>query len=172
MQMRKIDTVEELFPILDRIGDFKNSLHPNLRGWVNSMGLYVQLNIIGTHEHLTAGGKYRKYFHATRDIASEGALEAMFSDDISQWKLKNYDWQTWDKRFVHLVEPTFEIAFVLARDGEQSLPKIVGTVDHFKSTGEWLGIYPNQCISCGESISYWLHFSCGICPNCGSKVRD
>ena len=43
MSVKRISKVEELFPALYEIGEKKNTLPMELRGWVNILDLYVKL---------------------------------------------------------------------------------------------------------------------------------
>ena len=45
------DELEELLNKLETIGDIKNSLPLNARGWCNSLGLYVQLSKRNRHRN-------------------------------------------------------------------------------------------------------------------------
>lgn len=201
MGVKIFSKVEELFPALYEIGEHKNRLPVELRGWVNILGLYVQFwdEYPGTDfkESLAAGGKYRKYFYATcyYDL-SEGTQElpekmvsASFGD-FSQWKIKKFDHQVWEKRFAYLIEPTAEIAWYLSipdKDNPmrtygskgdvekykmQLLPKLDNAIKHFQSTGEWIGLHNHKCMSCGEDVSWWAYFHCEPCPHCSGKLRE
>lgn len=181
MLVNKVSSVDELFIALDHIGMWKNHLPVKLRDWVNVLGLHVQRGLLfpGTdaQDYLSAGGKFRKYFYATcdYDLSDEKHTEIMASaitGDFNHWKVKKLDQEVWEKRFAHLVEPTCEIAFYLSDDKGQSLPKLMDVVNHFKSTGEWLGLYDNKCISCGQSVLWWDYFCCKPCPHCEGKIRD
>ena len=167
MSVKRISKVEELFPALYEIGSNKNMLPIELRGWVNTLELYVQLRYVqlltSSIESLVAGGKYIGYFSATCDYpldrnGAETMIAPMFGD-FSNWKIKKFDQQVWERRFAHLVEPTSEIARYLSiPDKEnplrtygsksdiekfktQSLPKLVNAVKHFRLTGEWVGLH-------------------------------
>ncbi len=188
--IEKVASIEKLFPLLESIALNKNSLPLELRGWVNILGLYVQSGLVGTEEHLSAGGKYKKYFHAfcKYTLDSESDADKMVSTmmgDFSRWEVKKFDRTTWEERFAHLVEPTFEIVWYVAvstsedaiwKEGEsfteQSIPKLMNVVNHFKSTREWLGLYNNQCATCGRRVNFWKYFSCSPCPHCGGKIRE
>ncbi len=177
MSVRKISSVDELFPALYHIGKNKNFLPTNLKGWVNVLGLYVQTGLVRRWEYLAAGGKYKRYFYATCEFTLHGnedseIMASTITGDFSHWQLKGFDKKIWEERFAHLVEPTCEIVWYLDDKKEQSIPKLKKTVNHFKSTGEWISLYDNQCISCGRSVSWWNYFNCNPCPYCGDKIRD
>jgi hypothetical protein len=196
--VRRISEVEELFPALYSIGEYKNQLPMELKGWVNILDLHVQLKytqlITTSIETLVAGGKYVGYFAATCDyLPDRGEAETMVNTmfgDFSNWKIKKFDQQVWEKRFAHLVEPTAEIAWYLAvpdktnpmriyGDSEDIekykrllLPKLDNAVKHFQATGEWIGLHNHKCMNCGKDISWWAYFHCEPCPHCSGKVRE
>ncbi len=206
MLTRKISNIEELFPALYEIGEHKNWLPIELRGWVNVLGLYVQLRNIQTFtttiESLVAGGKYIGYFSATCEYPIDSNMSEAMIDNLSEimvapmfgdfthWKIKKFDQQVWERRFAHLVEPTSEIVwYIFLRDNNnlmktsgskndidkfktQSLPKLVNAVEHFQSTGEWIGLYENKCMSCGKNVSWWPYSHFEPCPHCSGKIRD
>ena len=181
MLINKVSSVDELFPALHHINIYKEGLPSQQRGWVNVLGLYVQGGLLfpgeDAQEYLAAGGKFRKYFYATcdYDLNDEKHTEVMASSllgDFSHWMVKKFDREVWEKRFAHLVEPTCEIVFYLSDEKGQSLPKLTDVVNHFKSSGDWLGLYDNKCISCGQSVSWWKYFCCEPCPHCDGKIRD
>jgi len=163
MSVKRISKVEELLPALYEIGTNKNRLPKEVRGWVNILGLYVQLRytdlLTSSIESLVAGGKYIGYFSATCDYPLDrNGAETMIAPafgDFTNWKIKKFDQQVWERRFAHLVEPTYEIGrylFIPDRENRfriydveeyktQWLPKLVNAVKHFRSTGEWIGLY-------------------------------
>jgi len=194
-----ISNLEELLPALYDIGNDKNMLPVELRGWVNALGLYVQtwLDYPGQdcRESLAAGGKYRKYLYATcyYDLSDGKHTDKMVAagfGDFNHWNIKKFDREVWEKRFAHLVEPTREIAWYLSTPDKQnslkaygsksdiekfkkqSLPRLINAVNHFNSTGEWIGLHDHKCMSCGQSISWWTYFHCDPCPHCSGKVRE
>jgi len=195
MSVRRIGKVEELLPALYEIGTNKNRLPMAVRGWVNVLGLYVQLRymnlITSSIESLVAGGKYIGYFSATCDYPSDSkeyakTMIAPAFGDFSNWKIKKFDQQVWERRFANLVEPTYEIARYLftphkeigTRDitvdeyKTQWLPKLVNAVNHFKSTGKWVGLHNFKCLSCGKGVSFWTYLNSEPCPHCSGKVRE
>ncbi len=198
MSVKRISEVKELFPALYEIGNHKNMLPMELRGWVNVLDLYVQLRYVqlltSSIESLVVGGKYIGYFSATCDYpldrnGAETMIAPMFGD-FSKWKIKKFNQQVWERRFAHLVEPTSEIAWYLSipdkenpmrtygskNDVEkykiQLLPKLDNAVKHFQSTGEWIGLHNHKCLSCGQGVSWWTYFHCEPCPYCSGKVRE
>ncbi len=194
MSVRRISKVEELFPALYEIGSKKNELPTELRGWVNILGLYVQLRytdlLTTSIESLVAGGKYIGYFSATCDYPPDRngyakIMGATMFGDFSNWKIKKFDQQVWERRFAHLVEPTYEIArYLCIPDIEnafrtydieeykiQWLPKLVSAVNHFKSTGKWVGLHNFKCLSCGKGVPFWTYLNSEPCPYCSGKVR-
>lgn len=194
MLVRKVSSVDELFPTLYNIGRDKKLLPTKLRGWVNILGLYVQsqLEFPGQdcRDSLAAGGKYRNYFYATcdYDLSDEKHTELMMSagfGDFSHWKLKKFNQTVWGDRFAHLVVPTFEIGWYVSgctsedaslKKGvsftEESVPKLMKVVNHFNSTGEWVGLYKHSCASCGQRVSLYSYFFDKPCLYCGGKIRD
>ncbi|MFH1381545.1 MAG: hypothetical protein ABIH70_01480 [Chloroflexota bacterium] len=181
MLVGKISDVGELFPALHHIAENKNNLSMQVRGWVNILGLYVQSDLVFVGDemqvYLAAGGKFRKYFYAVCHYALDGDKDAeiMASTmmwDFSHWKVKKFNEEVWEKRFAHLVLPTCEIAWCLATEKNYSPRKFMDVVNHFKSTGEWLGLYDNKCPSCGQNILWWDYFCCKPCPHCGQKIRE
>jgi len=198
MSVRKISKPEELFPALYEIGNHKNMLPVELRGWMNVLELYVQLRymdlLTSSIESLVAGGKYVGYFSATCDYpldrSGDKAMVASVSGDFSKWKIKKFDQQVWEKRFAHLVEPTAEIAWYLSIPDKENpmrtygskddiekykmqlLPKLENAVKHFGSTGEWVGLHENKCMSCGQSVSWFTYRFCEPCPHCSGEVRN
>jgi len=192
-EIEKITTVDRLFPSLYHIGMYKNLLPIELRGWVNILGLYVQLDLVGNRECLAAGGKYKRCFYAiceyTLSEKDSDIMASTLTDDFSHWKVKKFDQKVWEKRFAHLVEPTCEIVWYISAEREdmlhryetsgirgdfkeKSLPKLMDVVNHFNSTEEWLGLYSHQCASCGQRIAWWKYFCCEPCPHCGGKIRE
>ena len=195
MSVKRISKVEELLPALYEIGTNKNRLPTELRGWVNVLGLYVQLRykdlLTSSIESLVAGGKYIGYFSATSDYPpdSDGYAKTMIAPafgDFSNWKIKKFNQLVWEKRFAHLVEPTYEVGrYLFIPDMENRfriydveeyktlwLPKLVNAVNHFKSTGKWVGLHDYKCLSCGKGVSFWTYLNSEPCPHCSGKVRE
>ena len=90
------DELEELLDKLEAIGNTKNELPLNARGWCNSLGLYVQLREMANMTRLQAGGKNHSQIDAWRD----------YLESSTEWKVKKYNPGDWEK----LVNPTFDIA--------------------------------------------------------------
>lgn len=87
--------LEESLDKLENIGNIKNELPLNARGWCNSLGLYVQLKVKGGLSRLQAGdSKNRSQIDAWQDYSSLG------------WKVKKYNPGDWEK----LVDPSLDIA--------------------------------------------------------------
>ena len=93
--------MHELSSTLALIALYKSWLPSNLRGWVNILGLHVQERKSGRWTRLQAGGSLRSYL----DVWREGD---------GDWQVKKFDAETWERRFAHLVEPTYEIAEFLS----------------------------------------------------------
>ena len=102
-EVPKVDDVEVLLGILGEVGTIKLNMPFTRRWWLNELGLYVQLRYAAGQGRLRAGGKYKSYFDAW---GTEG-------EDFNLWEVKKYDKETWNRRFAHLVWPTYEIAIFL-----------------------------------------------------------
>ena len=197
MSVKRISNVDELLPALYFIGMHKNDLPTELRGWVNILDLYVQLRYVEllatSMDSLIAGGKHRGYFSATCDYPQDRngygkTFLATMAGDFTSWKIRKFDQQVWEKRFAHLVEPTAEIAWYLSIPDKENpmrtygsksdiekykiqlLPKLENAVNHFQSTGEWVGLHNHKCINCGKGVSWWIYFHSEPCPYCSGKV--
>ena len=198
MSVKRISDVDELLPALYFIGTHKNELPAELRGWVNILDLHVQLRYVEllttSSDNLLAGGKLRAYFSATCDYPQDRSgygktLIAPDFGDFTSWKIRKFDQQVWEKRFAHLVEPTAEIAWYLCVPDKQNpmriygdksdiekykiqlLPRLEEAVQHFQSTGEWIGLHDHKCMSCGHAVNWWTYFDSEPCPHCFGKVR-
>jgi len=121
----KVEVTDELEEILDKlesIGNIKNELPLNTRGWCNSLGLFVQLREKGGLSRLEAGDdKYRSQIDAWRDYSFE-------------WKVKKYNPGDWEK----LVNPTLDIAGWLNGWGglpEEYMASFNKAVEVFKEEG-------------------------------------
>ena len=193
MSVRRVSKVEELLPALHEIGTNKNRLPSGLRGWVDVLELCVDLRytdvLTSSVESLVAGGKYRKYFAATCDYPqdrngySKTLVGTMFGD-FTSWKIRKFDERVWERRFAHLVEPTYEIArylhipdvdnafrtYDIEEYRTQWLPKLADAVDHFKASGQWVGLHNFKCSSCGKGVSFWTYLNSEGCPHCSGKV--
>jgi len=177
-EVRKITEVEQLLDILQTIATLRDVLPRHLRHWLGSLGLYVELRYAGGWARLAAGGMFRSCFDALcRDPSS---VDARFGK-ASAWEIRKFDKERWNRSFAHLVEPTAQIAlFVSGSDmmkpaGSQFDERAVATlkhvVEHFKTTGEWLGLPSGRkCANCSRSLSIgqWQHKTC---PHCGGNLR-
>ncbi len=120
----KVEVDAELEELLDKlagIGEAKNSLPFNTRGWLNSLGLYVQLEGKGGLARLQAGDKHYSQIDAWRDYMFE-------------WKVKKYNSGDWEK----LVDPTFAIAQWLITYGglpEEHADAFNRAIEMFKQEG-------------------------------------
>ncbi|MFC1991858.1 hypothetical protein ACFLVC_03960 [Chloroflexota bacterium] len=104
------DELEELLFKLEDIGQRKNGLPLNSRGWCNSLGLYVQLREMGLQSRLQAGySKNHSQIDAWQDNSSR--------ESVFEWKVKKYEPGNWEK----LVDPTMDIAAWLLK--HEGLPK-------------------------------------------------
>jgi hypothetical protein len=177
-EIRKITEVEELLAILQTIGTLKNNLPLRLRGWLNSLGLYVQLRYAGGWARLEAGGMFRSCFDALCRNPSD--VDAIFGK-TSAWEIRKFEQERWNQGFAHLVEPTAEIAlFVSGSDmmipsgkqfDKQAVAMLTHVLKHFKTTGEWLGLPSGRkCATCDKNVSIgqWQR---EICPYCGGNLR-
>jgi len=132
-------SLDGLLSTLTLIALFKSWLPFNLRGWVNALGLHVQERKAGVPGNyrwtrLQAGGSLRSYI----DVWREGD---------GDWQVKKFDAETWERRFGHLAEPTYEIAGFLSQrvhwfgdldmEGAAALNH---ALQHYKDTGVWLGL--------------------------------
>jgi hypothetical protein len=93
--------LEELLDNLESIGNLKNQLPLNARGWCNVLGLYVQLKSKGGLTRLQAGDKK----HSQIDVWID------HSNINDRWKVKKYECGDWEK----LVDPTLDIANWLSK---------------------------------------------------------
>ena len=98
--------LEELLFKLQSIGNIKNELPLNARGWCNSLGLFVQLREVELQSRLEAGDSmHRSQIDAWQDNSS--------SESIFEWKVTKYNPGDWEK----LVDPTLDIANWLSTYG-------------------------------------------------------
>ena len=139
--------IKETIVILSMIGTVKKSLPLNLRGWLNDLGLFVQLNEkslsnsiyeFHTLETLQAGGRIRHCLVAEQHRYSGQTKPA--------WQVIKYDQKTWESQFAHLVIPTAEIAYIISFASAEQFTKEQGdicqkVIHHYKNTGEWLGLF-------------------------------
>jgi len=124
----------ELLRTLEAIAFLKSMLPLHLRGWINSLGLYVQACEAGQRTRLQAGGNLHSYL----DVWQEGQ---------GDWQIRKFDGDTWERRFAHVVEPTYQIADFLsdrvASFGDldsEGANVLSHALQHYKDTGVWLGL--------------------------------
>jgi len=186
-QVPKVEDTELLLDILGWVGTIKLNLPLVTRSWLNELGLYVQLHYAGGQGRLQAGGTHRSYFDAW---GKEGQA-------LTEWEVRSYDRQTWNKRFAHLVWPTYDLALYvggptlwnmpvtllsggLARLNElddaafrkverNMITSVKQVVAHFNRTREWLGLVEQHCESCGRRLGVWETHG-RICPYCKSEL--
>lgn len=125
-------SLADLLNTLSVIALYKSMLPFSLRGWVNALGLHVQERKAGQRARLQAGGSLRSYL----DVCREGE---------GDYQVRKFDNETWERRFAHLVDATYNIADYLRHytaqtcrlDSEKSAI-LNEAIEHFKSTQEWL----------------------------------
>ncbi len=109
------------------IGNIKNNLPFDARGWCNSLGLFVQLREMGLRSRLQAGdGKYNSQIDAWLDYSSP--------ESITGWKVKKYNLGDWEK----LVDPTCDITNWLSECGglpEEYMNSFNKALEGFKNEG-------------------------------------
>jgi hypothetical protein len=123
----KVDVeLETLLARLTQIGEIKNKLPLNQRGWCNRLGLFVQLHIAGGHAKLEAGDdKWHSQIEAwiargsqlnnqswTIVEGNSSRIEAWITLG-AEWQVKKYRRGDWEK----LVEPTYDAAKWLLEHG-------------------------------------------------------
>jgi hypothetical protein len=118
----RFDGGEAVLEALQEIGEIKNALPFNQRGWCNELGLFVQLKDAMGMARLQAGGKFRAQIDAWRDSPEE------------PWSVKKYNRGTWEA----LVGPTLHLVRWLGQ--RQGMPgDVVGDVHSsisvFRATG-------------------------------------
>lgn len=125
------EQLNELLSTLALIALYKSWLPSHLRGWVNALGLYVREHKTGTYTSLQAGGSLRSYIDAWREGKGE-------------WQVRKFDKDTWERRFAHIIEPTFEIAEFLNdrvtyfKDLDtEGASAFKGVLTHYNNTGKW-----------------------------------
>jgi len=121
------DEIKELLFKLEDIGQRKNELPLNARGWCNGLGLYVQLRTMGLQSRLQAGDS-KKYsqIDAWQDNSSR--------ESVFEWRVKKYKPGDWEK----LVDPTLDItAWVLKHEGlpEEYVDSFNKAIEVFKEKG-------------------------------------
>jgi hypothetical protein len=116
----KVD--QGLLEALQEIGQIKNTLPLNQRGWCNELGLFVQLKEAMGMARLQAGGKYRAQVDAWRESHEE------------PWSVKKYNRGSWEA----LAGPTLHLVQWLGE--RQGMPgDVVGdfhsSISVFRVTG-------------------------------------
>jgi tetratricopeptide (TPR) repeat protein len=127
-------SLNELLSTIALIALYKSWLPFDLRGWVNALGLHVQERKAGRWTRLQAGGSLRSYIDAWREGDGD-------------WQVKKFDEETWERRFAHLVGPTYEIADFLSQrvhwfgdlDAEGAAA-LNDALQHYHVTGVWSGL--------------------------------
>lgn len=116
----KVD--QHLLAALQEIGQIKNTLPFNQRGWCNELGLFVQLREAMGKARLQAGGKYRAQIDAWRDSPEE------------PWNVTKYNAGNWGA----LVVPTLHLVRWL-KDRQGVPGDVVGgfhsSISMFRATG-------------------------------------
>ena len=143
-------SLDEILECLTWIGLNKSMMPSGLTGWVSQLGLHVQLKDGG--KRVLAGGMWRPYIDAE-----------VSSDD--NWNVRKFDEATWEKRFAPILEPTLEISeFLMQCADDQGLHgeserAYWGTINHYRSTGEWKGLTVSQEMH--EAANWTLRISSG-----------
>jgi hypothetical protein len=131
------ENLNQLFRNLKIISLMKGWLPLRWRGWVNSLGLYIQARPYKERETiLKAGGRFRSYL----DVNDGGGED---------WQIIKFDKNVWENRFAQLVEPTWQIAYFLndriTRSGEldnENASAFTSAIQKYKDTRTWQGL-PN-----------------------------
>lgn len=186
-QVPEVDDPELLLDKLGWVGTIKLNLPLVTRWWSNELGLYVQLHYAGGQGRLQAGGTHRSYFDAW---GKKGQA-------TTEWKVRSYDRRTWNKRFAHLVWPTYDLALYVGGPslwdtgvvlpGGQSAKlselddytfrqvnqyrgqRIKQALAHFNETREWSGLLEVYCERCGQRLQVWETHK-RICPYCNAQL--
>ena len=172
----KVDDATVLLDTLGWVGTVKLNMPIVTRWWLSELGLYLKLNYAAGQGRLRAGGKYKSYLDAW---GTEGK-------DFEFWEVRKYDKETWNRRFAHLLWPTYEIALFIgaptlldipiSQQGKDSVlynqldattQDIVGknatiimkrAISHFKVTGEWVGLLEFRCNTCSHRLDVWQKY--------------
>jgi hypothetical protein len=186
-QVPKVEDTELLLDLLGWVGTIKLNLPPVTCSWLNELGLYLQLHYAGRQGRLQAGGMHRSYLDAW---GKEGQA-------LTEWVVRSYDKQIWNKRFAHLVWPTYDLALyvggpvlgntriILPSGGLASLNElddatfrelnrnmitlVKQVVAHFNKTREWSGLLELYCQGCGQRLYVWETHR-RVCPHCNSEL--
>ena len=181
--LEKITDTVTILRLTYTIGYTKRELPAQLRGYLNLLGLYVQLNEFGGRCRLQAGGKHRSYFDAWGDLQSSSFLPA-YSEGVGSWEIRKFDRQTWETRFAHLLGRSFEIAdeaywtlSYMQPDRESPLSldyarQLTQALQRLERTGQWNGVREYWCTNCLNVIPHWRsHIEKGVCLDCGGKTQ-
>lgn len=181
----------EIVRLLTRVGTVKLQLPQSMRGVLNATDLHVQIRPVPLYDGGTkktewifrAGGSFRSYFEArlvdsndpgmyTGDDDFKSMFLSLFTPD--DWNVYRLNHEVWSRRFARLVWPTYEIATQLSNlhfnnqlSDRTQISRITDSVEHFKRTGEWLGVLNIQCAGCDESLWIWEYYREAECPHCG-----
>ncbi len=113
---------EDLVAKLERIGEIKDGLPINQRGWCNELGLFVQLRESMGIARIQAGGKFRSHIDLQQD-SPDGA-----------WRATKYRPGGWEIA----VEPTLKLAQWVAYCGGMpgwAAESVRACINAFRSTG-------------------------------------
>ena len=125
-------SMTEILERLYCIGLAKNALPPHLRGWVQDLGLSVRL--FEGRRRILAGGRWRPCVQARQESESE------------EWQVIKFDQAAWDRRFAHVLEPTYDIAdYLLTHAGgpvaeTEYINALKQTIGDFKATEKWTSL--------------------------------
>ena len=182
--LEKITDTATILKLTYHIGYKKRELPFRLRGYVNVLGLYVQLNTSGRMCRLQAGGKLRNYFDAWGDFSSYSDYGDLpySSEYVASWEVKQIDRKSWEHRFAQLLGPTFEIVeevhIALPYLQLQGPPPFVAharaviqALQQAERTGKWTGVRRYSCNDCKIAVPHWYHYvENGRCPQCGGNT--
>ena len=106
------------------IAEVKKALPFNQRGWINELGLHVQLRELAGVARLEAGSRG----------AMSATLDAWREDPFGDWEVKKYERGDWER----LVEPTLRLAEWIYSQGGLNVdiePMYRSAVSQFEATG-------------------------------------
>ena len=172
--MEKITNVDTILEVIFQTGKNKREVPMHLRGYVNLMGLYVQLETSGRMCRLQAGDRDRSCFDALGDLSSyfDAPALPLTSEDIV-WDIRKFDTIEWESRFAHLLEPTFEIASSVSsmtRYKADDAQIVIHALEELERTGKWIGVYKYTCTDCKSAVPYGFRYvGDGSCPQCGGR---
>jgi len=162
-KVERVCDIEKVWSMMLDIGVSKCVLPLQLRGWMSAVGLYVQLRSAGGWQRLEAGGMFRSCF----DALCRSPIPSM---EFANWEIRKFDQRRWERHFAHLVWPTWEISLYLGSDAQDEAT-FMAVVEHFKKTGEWLGLRDLRCATCGKRVAIW-QWQHESCPHCGGNLRQ